>query len=108
MIEKSCDLAKALENKIIAEPRLELLAPAQLNIVCFRYRSLDADRVNASIVVDLHESGIAVPSTTRLDGKLVIRAALFNHRTQMRDVDAMVAGVLKFGDRHRANSGEPM
>jgi Glutamate decarboxylase and related PLP-dependent proteins len=94
-IEHSCELARHLEARVRAEPKLELLAPARLNIVCFRYRTSDA--ANAKIVVDLHESGIAAPSTTTVSGKLAIRAAFVNHRTQIRDVDAMVDGVLKLG-----------
>ena len=38
---------------ILAEPRLELLAPVQLNIVCFRYRANDANQVNGDIVADI-------------------------------------------------------
>ena len=72
----------------------------QLNIVCFRYRASDADRVNAAIVADLQESGIAAPSTTTIGGKLAIRAALFNHRTRMGDIEKMLAAVLALGSRH--------
>jgi len=50
-------------------------------------------------VADLHESGIAVPSTTRVEGNLVIRAAIVNHRTQACDVAALVEAVLEFGRR---------
>ena len=71
----------------------------QLNIVCFRFRADDADRVNAEIVALLHESGIAAPSTTMLDGRLAIRAAIVNHRTGMRDIEALVSAVLEFGAR---------
>jgi len=96
-MSRSCALARGLERKIAARAELELLAPAQLNIVCFRYRAAEADRVNAEIVADLHESGIAAPSTTTIDGKLAIRAALVNHRTQERHIDALIEGVLRFG-----------
>jgi aromatic-L-amino-acid/L-tryptophan decarboxylase len=99
MIERTCRLARYLETKVSAEPRLELLAPAQLNIVCFRYRADDADRVNSEIVADIQESGIAAPSTTTLDGRLAIRAAIVNHRTDTSDLDALVAAVLEFGTR---------
>jgi aromatic-L-amino-acid decarboxylase len=99
MIERTCALARYLEAKVSAEPRLELLAPAQLNIVCFRYRADEADRVNSEIVADIQESGIAAPSTTTLDGKLAIRAAIVNHRTDVGDLDALVAAVLEFGAR---------
>jgi aromatic-L-amino-acid/L-tryptophan decarboxylase len=99
MIERTCALARYLEAQVSAEPRLELLALAQLNIVCFRYRADDADRVNSEIVADIQESGIAAPSTTTLDGKLAIRAAIVNHRTDVGDLDALVAAVLEFGAR---------
>ena len=99
VITRSCALAGYLEARILAEPRLELLAPVQLNIVCFRYRSADADEVNRNIVVDIQESGIAAPSTTVLDGQLAIRAAIVNHRTDTCDIDALVSAVLEFGAR---------
>jgi len=97
MISRSCELARYLEIKIATLDELELLAPVSLNIVCFRYRGDDADRLNAKIVADLHESGIAAPSTTIIDGCLAIRAAIVNHRTEPRDIDAMLAAVCKFG-----------
>jgi aromatic-L-amino-acid/L-tryptophan decarboxylase len=97
MIERTCALAGYLEARILAEPRLELLAPVQLNIVCFRYRADDANRVNGDIVADIQESGIAAPSTTVLDGQLAIRAAIVNHRTDICDVDALISAVLEFG-----------
>jgi glutamate/tyrosine decarboxylase-like PLP-dependent enzyme len=97
IIARTCALAGYLERRILAEPRLELLAPVQLNIVCFRYRAADANRVNGDIVVDIQESGIAAPSTTILDGRLAIRAAIVNHRTDTCDIDALISAVLDFG-----------
>jgi glutamate/tyrosine decarboxylase-like PLP-dependent enzyme len=99
IITRCCALAGYLEARVQAEPRLELLAPVNLNIVCFRYRALDADRINGEIVVDVQESGIAVPSTTVLDGRLAIRAAIVNHRTDTCDIDTLIAAVLEFGVR---------
>ncbi|MDA9431544.1 pyridoxal phosphate-dependent decarboxylase family protein [Bradyrhizobium sp. CCBAU 51627] len=95
VIARSCALAKYLETRVLADPRLELLAPVNLNIVCFRYRTDDA--VNREIVADIQESGIAVPSGTTLDGKFAIRAAIVNHRTAETDIDALVSAVIKFG-----------
>jgi len=99
MIEGTCALARRLEARVKTEPCLELMAPVALNIVCFRYRGEDPDILNARIVADLHESGITAPSTTRLEGNLVIRAAIVNHRTQACDIDALVDAVLEFGRR---------
>lgn len=103
IITRTCALAAYLQTRILAEPQLELLAPVQLNIVCFRYRAADADRVNGDIVIDIQESGIAAPSTTVLDGQLAIRAAIVNHRTETCDIDALIAAVLEFGSRRSSS-----
>ena len=102
-VEASCALAARLAARIAAEPDLELLAPVALNIVCFRYAGaaarsgFDLDALNAAIVADLQEAGIAAPSTTVIDGKLAIRAALVNHRTDFSDIAALVESVLRIG-----------
>jgi glutamate/tyrosine decarboxylase-like PLP-dependent enzyme len=97
VISKTCELAQYMKRQIQSHPDLELLAPVQLNIICFRYRCADPNPINAAIAVDLQESGIAAPSTTVLDGQLAIRAAIVNHRTEARDVDAALAATIKFG-----------
>jgi aromatic-L-amino-acid/L-tryptophan decarboxylase len=107
IIARCCELADYLKARVEAEPRLELLAPVGLNIVCFRYRADDADRVNGEIVVNIQESGIAAPSTTVLEGQLAIRAAIVNHRTDVRDIDALVAAVLEFGARRSTGAALP-
>ena len=108
VISETCRLARYLEQQVQAHTELELLAPVALNIVCFRYRcadeSVDVDSVNRELVADLHESGIAVPSTTTVDGKLAIRAAIVNHRTGVQDIDALLSAVLAIGAA-RCHSG---
>ena len=105
-IAQSCRLARRLQARIADHPALELLAPVSLNIVCFRY--LDpvrdgqrdeaaTDRFNAELVADLHESGLAVPSTTTVAGRTAIRVALVNHRTEARDLDRLLDAVLALG-----------
>jgi len=97
MIARTCDLAQYLKRRIEAMPELELLAPVQLNIVCFGYRGGGAAGLDAEIVADLHESGIVAPSTTMLGGRVAIRAAIVNHRTEESDLDALVETVLATG-----------
>jgi len=70
-----------------------------LNIVCYRFRSDHANEINGEIVILLHESGIAVPSASSIDGHTVIRAALVNHRTTAAEIDALLAASLAFGRR---------
>jgi aromatic-L-amino-acid/L-tryptophan decarboxylase len=97
MISGTCALARGLEQRIVATPELELLAPVALNIVCFRYRCEDSDQVNRDIVVALQESGVCAPSSTRIGGRLAIRAALFNHRTTTQDTDSLVSAAIAHG-----------
>jgi len=97
VISRTCELAQYMKRRVEAHPELELLAPVQLNIVCFRYRCADPDTVNAAIAADLHESGIVAPSTTVLGGQLAIRAAIVNHRTEIHDIDAAVEATIRFG-----------
>jgi aromatic-L-amino-acid decarboxylase len=96
-IARTCDLARYLESLILRMPELEMAAPVELNIVCFRYRAEESDRVNARITVELQESGVAAPSTTVLGGRLAIRAAIVNHRTQPADLDALVERTVALG-----------
>jgi len=110
VISKTCALAQYLKQSIEKEPALELLAPVALNVVCFRYRGEHADDVNRNIVADLQESGIAAPSTTTVNGCLAIRAAIVNHRTNRKDVDALIQAAIAFGSayaRRRATAGRP-
>jgi aromatic-L-amino-acid decarboxylase len=96
----SCRLAAYLAEEVDRRPELERLAPVALNIVCFRYRRRgrpDLDAANRAIVAALQDSGVAVPSTTVIDGKLAIRAAIVNHRTRREHVDALVDAVIALG-----------
>ena len=96
MVETCCDIARYLAARVEREPTLELMAPVTLNIVCFRLlrKGADLDALNALLVEDLQEAGIAVPSTTLIDGHRAIRAAIVNHRTTQADADAMIDGLL--------------
>jgi glutamate/tyrosine decarboxylase-like PLP-dependent enzyme len=95
---ENCRQAEALAAAIDAADDLERLAPVSLNIVCFRYRRAgipeeSLDLLNKELVVDTQESGIAVPSSTLLDGRLAIRVNLTNHRTAMADLHRFLAFV---------------
>ena len=97
--QQTCDLAATLAARVDREPELQRLAPVALNIVCFRYTAADGnlDRLNADIVADLQEAGIAAPSTTTVGGVLAIRAAIVNHRTNHADVSIIVDAILEAG-----------
>jgi glutamate/tyrosine decarboxylase-like PLP-dependent enzyme len=101
VVRQSCTLARYLEQRIAATPELELMAPVELNIVCFRYRFAFAEdragQLNRRIAIELQESGKVAPSTTTLNGRVALRAALVNHRTSSAEVDTLVEATLAHG-----------
>ena len=101
-IARTCDLAQALARRIATEPELELMAPVELNIVCFGYRG--SSELNAAIAADLQEAGRLAPSTTTIGGRTAIRAAIVNHRTGPEDIAALVDHTLALG---RAATARP-
>ena len=104
VISRTCALARYLESRIAETPELELLAPVELNVVCFRYRAEDAQRLNPRIVIELQESGLVAPSTTIIDGRLAIRAAIVNHRTGRREIDILVEKTVALGRAMQASA----
>jgi aromatic-L-amino-acid decarboxylase len=104
-IAHTCQLARYLESRIVETPELELMAPVELNIVCFRYclglsaeiGKEESDRINREIVIELQESGKVAPSSTTLDGNFSIRAAIVNHRTSLTEIDTLIKQTLDLG-----------
>jgi aromatic-L-amino-acid/L-tryptophan decarboxylase len=90
-IAQTCRIARHLADLVARSKTFELCAPVPLNIVCFSLRGDNAGPRNEAIVMDLHESGLAAPSTTHLDGRAVIRAAIVNHRTRAQDMETFLA-----------------
>jgi aromatic-L-amino-acid decarboxylase len=103
LIEQNVDQAGYLAELIEQSPRLELMAPVNLNVVCFRYHSqgaLTVDKLNflnEELLNQLQESGVAVPSHTVLSGQYVIRVAIVNHRSRREDFDLLIEEVEKLG-----------
>ena len=85
-IEHTCQIARYLAALIERSEMFELYAPVRLNIVCFGFKSPADPELNSKLVTELHESGVAAPSLTTLNGKLAVRAAIFNHRTTEEDM----------------------
>lgn len=91
VIAQTCRIAQHLELLIERSTVFELCAGARLNIVCFSVKGDTGGELNREVVMDLHETGVAAPSITRLGRRPVIRAAIVNHRTRAADIDAFVA-----------------
>ena len=104
IIEQNVLQARYLADLIIEHPDLELLAPVPLNTVCFRYCSngLSADelnQLNEELLIRVQESGVAVPSSTKINGALALRVAIVNHRSRREDFDLLVEAVAQQGAR---------
>ena len=101
-IEANVQQARHLGRLVAASPQLELLAPVTANIVCYRVTRAglseqDLERLNRSVVEQLHVRGIAVPSHTFVRGRFAIRVAITNHRTRRADLELLVSESIALG-----------
>ena len=111
-IERNCAQAQYLVGQLSARENIEISAPTPLNIVCCRYVPQGFDgpalnRLNAAIVVAIQESGLAAPSTTRLNGRLCIRICITNHRSRNEDFDLIAEAIADTGARLAASQAKP-
>jgi aromatic-L-amino-acid/L-tryptophan decarboxylase len=102
LITQNVNQARYLASLVDEAGELERLAPVPLNIVCFRYRAAGYDeaalnRLNQELLIRLHESGMAAPTYTTLDGKYALRAAITNHRSRREDFEILVREVIRLG-----------
>jgi glutamate/tyrosine decarboxylase-like PLP-dependent enzyme len=102
LIDRNIGHARVLAALVESAPDLELMAPVTINIVCLRFNpgGLDDQRLNElneELLIRLHESGIAAPSYTTLNGRYCLRAAIANHRTEDRDLPLTVEAIRRIG-----------
>jgi glutamate/tyrosine decarboxylase-like PLP-dependent enzyme len=102
MIARNIEQALYFGQLVEQDPNLELLAPIGMDIVCFRFHpgGLDDEKLNSlnkEILMQLHESGIAVPSYTTLHGRYCLRIAIANHRSRQEDFDLLAKEVVQIG-----------
>ncbi len=102
LIRQNLRQAQFLVELINSEPDLELMAPVELSIVCFRYRGRRLaddvlDELNERLLVELQEQGLAVPSHTRIQSRFALRVAITNHRTRREDLEFLVEQCLRLG-----------
>jgi aromatic-L-amino-acid decarboxylase len=84
VIREHVRLATLFEGWVRAEPGWEICAPRTFSVVCFRRRGSDED--NAALLERVNRTGEAFLSSTRLDGRTVLRLAIGNARTTEADV----------------------
>jgi aromatic-L-amino-acid decarboxylase len=102
LIDQNIAQGHALSGLIETEPDLELVAPTNINIVCYRYRRAGLDgaarkALNTEIMLRLQEQGIAAVSDTTVHGEHCLRAAINNHRTRRDDLTLLVRETIRLG-----------
>lgn len=82
-LDEKLDLARHLYEELSENPGFELPWEPQLTVVAFRYRPAmgDADAFNRRLLERINASRRVFLSSTRVDGRFVIRACIVSHRT---------------------------
>lgn len=93
IVERNVAAAQALGGLIEREPRLSLLAPVRMNVVCFALANEATEAATQGWLKRVSDSGVAFLTPTVLDGKWAVRAAFSNWRTQLDDVERVFAAI---------------
>ncbi|MFP3967535.1 pyridoxal-dependent decarboxylase [Actinomadura fulvescens] len=95
MVERHLDAAAHLGKLVESAPDLELLAPVQLSIVCFRYRppgvpEEELDALNARLGARLLADGRVYAGTSTYRGMTVFRPAMVNWRITTAEAEQLI------------------
>lgn len=102
LIDQTIALTQHLQQLVENRPELEIVAPAIINILCFRYNpggrsAAELRQLNTEIMLRLQESGTAVITDTTVSDQHALRIAICNHRTTRADLDPIVDEILRLG-----------
>ncbi|HEX9565574.1 MAG TPA: pyridoxal-dependent decarboxylase [Gemmatimonadaceae bacterium] len=105
MVDKNIAQVRYLEERVRAEPSLEVLATGPLSVLNFRYRGTRRlnngvlNSLNARLVAEIQRRGIAIPSSYLVGGQRAVRVCNLNHRSRRSDFDALVNAAVTIGRR---------
>jgi glutamate/tyrosine decarboxylase-like PLP-dependent enzyme len=103
-IARGIALAELAETALRDLPRWEIVTPAQLGILTFRYgetgwSAAETDALNLRLVEEMIEDGFAMVSSTMLKGRTVLRMCINNPRTTEADVRETVRLLDHYGNK---------
>ena len=108
-VQYNIDLAEKVEMELRASDKWEIISPATLAVINFRYNPLKKDysekmldQLNQSISKHIIESGEALLTTTILQNQVVLRMCLINPRTTFNQVKETIAMCEKIALEHGA------
>jgi glutamate/tyrosine decarboxylase-like PLP-dependent enzyme len=98
VIEQNVDQARRFAQRVVTIPDVMLSAPVSLNLVCFRVAPPamspeQQDALNKELLLRIQETGLAIPSGSRIAGRYVLRVACSNHRSVWADFEALAVGI---------------
>ncbi|HVZ39010.1 MAG TPA: aminotransferase class I/II-fold pyridoxal phosphate-dependent enzyme [Candidatus Kapabacteria bacterium] len=102
-------LAEHAEARLRSNPQWEIVTPAQIGIVTFRYRDdartpMEMDTLQRRITEALTAGGYAMLSTTELRGRVVLRLCTINPHTAMEEIEQTIAILEEEGARCAATA----
>jgi aromatic-L-amino-acid decarboxylase len=97
-IDSNIDAARHLAALIESSSDFELLAPAPLSIVCFRYTRGD-DAFNKRLMLEVQRDGDSYPSNAMINGRFALRACIVNFRTRRADVERLLETIRRVAAR---------
>jgi aromatic-L-amino-acid/L-tryptophan decarboxylase len=86
-IREHVELTQELADRLHGHPRLEVVAPHPLNLVCFRH--VDGDAATEALLGALNATGRVLLTHTRLADRYVIRVSIGAQATTARHVAAL-------------------
>jgi aromatic-L-amino-acid decarboxylase len=97
-IDSNISVAQHLAGAVEQSSDFELLAPAPLSIVCFRYKGGD-DEFNKRLMVEVQRDGDSYLSNATINGRFALRACIVNYRTTTADADRLLATIRRVAAR---------
>ena len=91
-IDGNIAVAQHLARAIGESADFELMAPAPLSIVCFRYRA-GSDDFNKRLMLEVQRDGDSYLSNATINGRFALRACIVNYRTTLDDADRLLATI---------------
>jgi glutamate/tyrosine decarboxylase-like PLP-dependent enzyme len=85
-VERGFALAEFTAARLREMPGWQIVTPAHMGIVCFRYAGAD-DATHRRLVQSILRDGIALITSTVLGGRTVLRTCTINPRTTERDIE---------------------
>ena len=102
-IEHGIILAESIEQELRKSPKWQIITPAHLGIITFRYHkeglsNLALDDLNERISQQIIQDGFAFIATTTLRGQSVLRMVTINPRTTHDDIVQTIRRMEAFGE----------